>query len=87
MRTQNQSQIDKKDQSTFGCVASARPGDHVKVRGVINRKKGPEVEAVVINARVSSGVVGEDEVLVATREYGRRWFATSGSSFQIVRKN
>jgi len=82
--TRPQDEIDFKDLDTFGRVARIRPGDHVSVSGVINRKRGPTVRCTVINSRVSGGVVGDDEVLVASREYGRRWFAERGSAFLIM---
>jgi hypothetical protein len=81
MRTLDQAVVDQDDLVRYGVTAKRRPGDMVTVRGIINKKKGPTVNAVVINSRVAGRT---EEVLVATSEYGRRWFRESGSSFQIV---
>lgn len=81
MRNLDQTEVDQLDRLRYGTVAKRRPGDIVKVRGIVGKKKGPTVSVVVINSRIAGK---NEEILAATREYGKRWFREKGSSFQIV---
>lgn len=81
MRNLDQTEVDQNDRLRYGVIAKRRPGDIVKVRGIINKKKGPTVSVVVINSRVAGRY---EEILAASVEYGKRWFREKGSSFQIV---
>lgn len=78
-----QAKQDGLDQQAHGRVARLRPGARLKVRGFVGRARGPEVLGVALITKVVSEKV--DAALVATREYGRRWFhTTSANPFTVV---
>jgi hypothetical protein len=63
-------------------MAKMRPGDIVRVRGIMSRIPGPEVLVTVMNSRMRDD--GTEEILAATREYGRRWFKKGAGSFRVL---
>ena len=78
----DQTAIDALDQKTWGRKSAVRPGELVAVQGVKPCGKLGRVEhGRILNARVAGPVDGDDEALVATLVYGRRWFrVVAGSS-------
>lgn len=75
---------DDRDLTDHGRVARLRPGARLEVRGFRDRARGPVASGIVLLARV---VADGEEVLVPTREYGRRWFHTSVTKpFRVVKE-
>lgn len=72
---ERQAELDDADDRRCGRRARVRPGARLRVRGHVGRRRGPVVSGVALLTRVASDPRW-DEALVATREYGRRWFMT-----------
>lgn len=80
---------DESDMVVHGRVARVRPGVRVRVRGYLSdgvrhgyTGRGPVVLGVAVLTKVAHGAF--DQVLVATREYGRRWFSFDKSAAFVV---
>lgn len=84
VHTRSQVDIDRECEIAHGRVPVIRPGDIVHVCGNMAKVPGSSVPANVINSRIRDD--GREEVLVATREYGRRWFCDGPGSFRVVEK-
>jgi hypothetical protein len=80
--TRDQKLLDAESKINHGRIPALRPGDTVNVCGNMARVPGKSVPANVINSRIRAD--GVEEVLAATREYGRRWFCDGAGSFRVV---
>ena len=75
---ERQGKQDREDQARHGRVAALRPGATLRLQVLLDTPVlGRALLTKIVDARVEAA-------LVATPQYGRRWYHTEGHAFRVL---